>query len=337
MSEHPAIPRLVRSTALLYFSEVAARGSFRAAADALHIAASAINRQISNLEADLGAKLFERARGRAGLQLTEAGRILQSRLRSAINELRIANAEIVALQGLQRGHVTIGLNDAVVKTVLPEAIKKFHQTHPNITFRVKVDTTRELESLLMNGDIDFAVGYNFPSTEDFVLMETVPLKMHLIASAEHPLATRSSVVLADLAGFNLILPDRSGFPRHMFDFAFRGSSVRINPIVETNSSELIHSLVECGMGISIVTGREQREGNGRLVHIEIDDPLLSPNVLACCKSSGRSLSLAAEAFASAVCDALRTFGNTESRAGGSREEEQSTNPGAAGVTIAING
>lgn len=316
LSEHAVIPKLVGSTTLRYFSEVAERGSFRAAAESLHIAASAINRQVSNLEADLGVKLFERARGRAGLQLTEAGRILQFRLRSAINELRIANDEIVALQGLERGHVTVGFNDVVVNTILPDVIRKFHRMHPNINFRVRVDNTRGLTSRLMDRDIDFAVGYNFSSDAELSYMAGVSLKMYLIASPDHPLAARSSVTLADLGGYDLILPDGSGFLRQIFDFAFRGSKTQFNPIVETNSFELIHSLVECGVGISIVTGREQRaEGRARLVHVEINDALLSQNVLACCTLPERSLSPAAAAFASIVCDALRTFGNRESHLG----------------------
>jgi DNA-binding transcriptional LysR family regulator len=311
------IPKLVGSTTLRYFSEVAERGSFRAAAESLRIAASAINRQVSNLESDLGVKLFERARGRAGLQLTDAGRILQFRLRSAIDELRIANDEIIALQGLQRGHVTIGFNDVVVNAILPEAIKTFHQKHPGITFGVRVDSTRGLVSRLKDGDIDFAVAYNISSDVELSCMESIALKMYLIASPDHPLAARSSVALADLAGFNLIVPDGSGFLRQIFEFAFRGSNAQIQSIVETNSFELIHSLVECGVGISIVTGREQKSDDGRtrLVHVEIKDTLLSQNVLACCKLPDRSLPPAAAAFAGVVCEALRAFGDRESRSG----------------------
>jgi DNA-binding transcriptional LysR family regulator len=314
LSEHSVIPKLVGSITLRYFSEVAERGSFRAAAESLRIAASAINRQVSNLEADLGVKLFERARGRAGLQLTDAGRILQFRLRSAINELRIANDEIIALQGLQRGHVTIGFNDVVVNSILPGAIKTFSRTHPGITFGVRVDSTRGLVSRLKDGDIDFAVAYNFASDVELSCMESVSLRMYLAASPDHPLAARSSVTLADLAGFNLILPDGSGFLRQIFDVAFRGSNAQIHSLVETNSFELIHSLVEYGVGISIVTGRAQREdGRTRLVHVEIKDALLSQNVLACCRLPDRSLSPAAAAFADVVCDALRAFGHRESR------------------------
>ncbi|MGJ4859647.1 LysR family transcriptional regulator [Labrys sp. La1] len=305
-------PKLARTTALRYFWEVAAQGSFRGAAESLHIAASAINRQVSNLEADLGAKLFERARGRAGLQLTDAGRILQYRLRAAINELRIAGDEIIALKGLERGHVTIGFNDVVVNTVMPEVIESFHRSHPNITFSIKVDTTRGLLSRLKGGEIDFAVGYNFPNIEDLSFIKSIPLRMYLVASADHPLARRSSVTLADMGGHKLILPDGSGLLRHIFESAFRGTDLQMDPIVETNSLELIHALAESGIGVSIVTGRAQRAtGRGRLVHVEIDDDRLLPNVLACCKLSMRSLSPAAVAFADAVCDALTTFGDRE--------------------------
>lgn len=314
-AEHPVIPRLMRSTALHYFSEVAERGSFRAAAESLRIAASAVNRQISNLETDLGVKLFERARGRSGLQLTDAGRILQRRLRSAVKELSIASDEITSLQELGRGHVTVGFNDVVVNTILPEAIRRFHALHPNITFSVRVDSTRGLVSRLRDGDIDFAVGYNFSADVELSCMESVSLKMYLIASPEHPLAARSSIKLSELGGENLILPDRSGLLRTIFDLAFRGASVKINPIVETNSFELIHSLVAGAVGISIVTGREQRsDGTERFAHVEIDDAVLSANVLACCKWPDRSLSPAAAVFSGFVCESLRAFGEREENA-----------------------
>lgn len=320
------IHKLVGSTTLRYFSEVAERGSFRAAAESLHIAASAINRQVSNLETDLGVKLFERARGRAGLQLTEAGRILQFRLRSAINELRTANDEIIALQGLGRGHVTLGFNDVVVNTILPEAVKIFQQFHPNITFDVKVDSTRGLVSRLKDGDIDFAVAYNFSPDAELLYLESLSLKMYMIASPDHPLAAQASVALSDLGGHNLILPDGPGFIRQIFDIAFGGSDARIHPIVQTNSFELIHTLVESGVGVSVVTGREQAGARARLTHVEIDDAFLSQNVLACCRSPDRNLSPAATAFAGVVCDALRAFGQREARSGKAGGGEMGPDP-----------
>lgn len=299
------IPKLLRSTTLHYFSEVAEHGSFRAAAESLRIASSAINRQISNLEVNLGAKLFERTRGRTGLQLTDAGRILQLRLRAAINELRIASDEITALQGLRSGHVSIGVSEGLAGTILPDAISDFQKLHSNITFSIEMDRTPQLVSRLKAGAIDFAVGYDFPPDEDLSVLRAISLKLHAIVSVDHSLATRQSVSLADLDRSELIMSDGSQLSRQVTDPVIRSSDVRIKPIVETNSLELIHALAERGVGIGIVTGRMPRaDGHGRLVHVEIDDAPLSHNVVACCKMPNRSLSAAAEAFAGTICEAL---------------------------------
>ncbi len=306
MIDQDAVPKLARSTALRYFAEVAEGGSFRSAAESLHIAASAINRQVSNLEEDLGVKLFERARGRAGLRLTEAGRILQFRLRSAINELRIANDEIVSLQGLQRGHVTIGVNEGLAISLVPRAVDNFHRLYPNITFSIKVNDTRRLVSQLREGDIDFAVGYNFPADADLQFVEKFSLKMFLIAASEHPLGAKSKITMENLRGTNVILPHSSLLLRQIFDNLLRASDSHINSIVETNSFELIYALVEFGIGVGIVTGRaDESKARGKVTWIEIDDPFLATSILACCRLPNRSVSAAAEAFIMTICDLLR--------------------------------
>ena len=79
------LPNFINTSALRYFYEVARYGSFRLAAEKIHIAASAISRQIQLLEDELGFKLF--ARGRSGLTLTPAGEALLYRVKKAMNEL----------------------------------------------------------------------------------------------------------------------------------------------------------------------------------------------------------------------------------------------------------
>ncbi|MBN9008970.1 MAG: LysR family transcriptional regulator, partial [Rhizobiales bacterium] len=65
--------RALNTAAIRYFQEVVRAGSFRKAADRIHIAASAINRHVRLLEEELGARLFERGKGRRGIKLTSAG------------------------------------------------------------------------------------------------------------------------------------------------------------------------------------------------------------------------------------------------------------------------
>lgn len=289
-----------------YFAEVAEKGSFRAAAEALNIAASAINRHVSNLEVDLGVKLFERARGRGGLRLTDAGKVLQFRVRSAFNELRIANDEINALQGLQRGHVVVGVNEGLAKNLIPLAVSQFHRSYPKITYSIKVDNTRGLVGRLRDGDIDFAVGYNFPLNARLHFVETISLKMFLITPIGHPLSNRQRIDLADLENIGLVLPDNSLLLRQTFDMILHRSIVHVRTVIETNSFDLIYSLVEAGIGVSIVTGKsDDINGRNNVAYVEINDVLLSNNVLACCHLPDRSISAAAVAFMGEISSALR--------------------------------
>jgi len=72
-------PEFINTSALRYFYEVARSGSFRRAAEKVHVAASAISRQIQLLEDELGVELLER--GRKGVRLTVAGEALMHRVR----------------------------------------------------------------------------------------------------------------------------------------------------------------------------------------------------------------------------------------------------------------
>lgn len=306
MLEQFAVPKFARSIAMRYFVEVAEKGSFRGAAEALNIAASAINRHVSNLEEDLGVKLFERARGRAGLRLTDAGAILQFRVRSAFNELRIANDEINALQGLQRGHVIIGVNEGLATNLIPHAVADFHRRYPGITYSIMVDNTRKLVQRLRDGDVDFAIGYNFPLNAQLRFVETISLKMFIITPIGHPLSSRSAVGIADLENVDLVLPDSSLLLRQTFDLVLRRSMVHVRSVVETSSFDLIYSLVEAGIGVGIVTGKSNDTSKrSDVAYVEINDVFLASNVLACCHLPERSISAAASAFMEKICEILR--------------------------------
>src|SRR5262249_53578258 len=88
----------MHSNAMHYFLEVARAGSFRAASEVLHVAASAINRQMTLLEKDVGAELFERGRGRKRLRLTPAGEIFLTHSRAATEQIERGLQEIDALK-----------------------------------------------------------------------------------------------------------------------------------------------------------------------------------------------------------------------------------------------
>src|SRR5690606_12720330 len=106
------------------FFAVARYGSFSAAAEVLGVAPSAVNRQVASLEDRLGERLFDRSRGRGGLQLTDVGAVLQARVTAMMNELLIAEEEIGMLRGLQKGHIRLGINEVVATQVLPGILRR---------------------------------------------------------------------------------------------------------------------------------------------------------------------------------------------------------------------
>jgi DNA-binding transcriptional LysR family regulator len=298
--EDKPLPKLARMTGLRYFYEVAHYGSFRKAAEEIHVAASAINRQITILEQHLDTQLFERDRGPGGLRLTEAGRILHHRLSSVMNELSIAGDEISELKGLQRGHLRIGVNEVIATDILPGVIADLHGRYPNLTFRITVDNTPDIVKRLQDGDVDLGFGYNFPSLKELTFLAVLQRKTHLITALNHPLAKRRSVRLSEISGSDFILPDRSISIRRMLDDAFAATDTKINSIIETNNFTLLRTMVQAGLGVSIVTGRFMRHSPQRIAFIDLKEEVIKFGVLSCCSTAGRTPSAAAQAFSQAI-------------------------------------
>jgi len=137
------------SISLRYFATVARRGSIREAAEELHVAQSALSRQIQKLEQDFGVPLFQRhARG---VELTSAGEIFLRHARSSLRQTERVRSELDALKGLRRGTINIQSIESLVPGVLPQAIMRFRARYPGITFEVTVDRTDRIIAAVREG------------------------------------------------------------------------------------------------------------------------------------------------------------------------------------------
>src|SRR5918998_2491912 len=110
--------------------EVAARGSFSAAADALAYTQSAVSQQIAALEREAGTRLVERSA--RGVRLTDAGRVVVDHAEAIIARLADAEAALEALSGLKGGRVRLASFPSAGATLMPEAIARFRAQHPSI-------------------------------------------------------------------------------------------------------------------------------------------------------------------------------------------------------------
>ena len=286
--------------ALRYFLEVAEAGSFRRAADSLRVAASAINRQISLLEADLRAPLFERSRGRSRLRLTAAGQVLVRYGRAAMDEVERARYEIEALRGLRAGNIVLGVPETFSREFLPQFLSRFHAAYPRISFRVVVATSARAIVLALADEIEIALIYHAQLPASMEVMASLERTRYLMMRADHPLAARSWVRLADIAQYPVILPDYGIIgARDVYDRVFSKLRVKPKVVLTTTSYELIRSAAQVGLGLAIVNEylaplRDEREPG--VAFVRIRDSVVKPQRLWCGVRRGRKLSVAALAF-----------------------------------------
>src|SRR5271154_4093746 len=139
--------RLRPQRVLTYVDAVARHGSIRKDADALNVASSDLNRQVLDLETDLGAPLFERLP--RGVRVTSAGEAFLVYARLVISELKAVESRIEQLRGPVRGQVRVAAAESVAGEFLPSSITRFQATHPYVRFHVRIGAPEELALALV--------------------------------------------------------------------------------------------------------------------------------------------------------------------------------------------
>src|SRR5436853_7159357 len=132
--------------------EVAAKGSFSAAAESLSYTQSAISQQIAALEREAGTTLVER--NARGVRLTDAGRALVGHAEAILARLADAEAELEAISGLRAGRVRLGAFPSAGATLMPKAIAAFREAHPGVEVQLHPAEPDDGMALLRAGELD---------------------------------------------------------------------------------------------------------------------------------------------------------------------------------------
>jgi DNA-binding transcriptional LysR family regulator len=181
--------------------EVASRGSFSAAAEALAFTQSAVSQQVAALERETGTRLIER--GVRPVRLTDAGRALMGHAEAVLAHLDEAEQELGELAGLRRGRLRLAGFPTAVETLVPRAVARFHRRHPDVALTVLDDHGQGLVPRLARWELDLALIYEHAALpEPEVELERTHLlddPFDLVVPDGHPLAGRASVALEELA------------------------------------------------------------------------------------------------------------------------------------------
>ena len=233
--------------------EVAVRGSFSAAAEALSFTQSAVSQQIAALEREAKTLLVQR--NARGVRLTEAGEALVRHAEAILARLDEAEAELEAIAGLRGGRLRMAAFESAAASLMPLAIAAFRGAHPGIELSLILTEPEDSAPLLKSGEIDLALGYDSRvrgEVDGITRHHLLSDPMFLVMQAGHPLARKRNLRLADLADDPWIAGTSDCECNRLINraCAVAGFAPRIE--FQTDDYAAMQGFVAAGVGVSLI-------------------------------------------------------------------------------------
>jgi DNA-binding transcriptional LysR family regulator len=267
-----------------YFLGVARAGTFGRAADQLHVAKSALSKQIKLLEDELGADLLLRGPGRREVELTEAGEAFLEEAVTIVEAMGHGRDRVRALGGHVRLVIAQGWD---AWPGWQDMLVAFRGQHPELAVRItQADSIDRILTTIASGDADLAVLADLEVPEPPGLRVEVLAEepLYVVAPPSHPLAGRANVGLAELRDEQWVLPP---IEHALLDRAAATHGFRPLLATDAPTPAMVRSLVLAGAGVG-VCGRSERAFYEPAVALEIVDPPLTGSVMLAYRAAYRS-------------------------------------------------
>lgn len=272
------------------FVAVAEQGSFSHAAETLFLTQPAVSKRVSNLEAELETRLFDRI-GRTVL-LTEAGRLLLPRARSILDELEDSRRAIASLSDEVAGVLALATSHHIGLHHLPNWLRRFRKEYPQVSLDLQFMESDAAYHQMNKRNAELAfVTLSDSMNPQFQILVQWPDPMAFVIGANHPLAKLSSPTLKDLAQHPALLPDTSTATYRVVSRLFLEANLPLNPLMPTNYLETIKMMTSVGLGWSVLPVSML---DNSLRVLEVGHPVT--RVLGAVALSGRQLSNGARAL-----------------------------------------
>jgi LysR family transcriptional regulator, transcription activator of glutamate synthase operon len=234
-----------------YFIEVALREHVTEASHALHVAQSAISRQIVNLESELGVPLFIRE-GR-NVKLTPIGRIFLEHMQHAMKVIETARREVEEYIDPDRGTIRIGFPSSLATYMLPNVISAFRKSHPQVKFQLKQASYHQLVDSVVNGEMDMALIGPVPKNNKNIKTDILFVdKIVALLPSNHPLADKPLLNLSQLKDDSFVLFPDGFILRDIVVNACGLQGFQPKVSFEGEDIDAIKGLVSAGLGVTLI-------------------------------------------------------------------------------------
>lgn len=262
-SRHPRLPGAFDLNRLAVLREVAQRGSFAAAAEALCFTPSAVSQQMATLERGFGLTLFERTS--RGMRLTDAGDALLAHADAVLTRLADAEVELDAIGRGDSGQLRIGSFTSATSTFVALAMETFRKQHPGVEITFFDGEPYENIVRLRARELDLALIFDFDhwtagrdydgvTLGDEEALECIPLfddPFLVVLRKDHPLAGCSPITLDQLAG-ERILGGSPWAEELRAVAALVDLDIRIDPSCRATGFEAFQVFASVGRGVTLM-------------------------------------------------------------------------------------
>lgn len=257
---------------LKIFLEVANSKSFLDASNKLFISQPAISKSMSKLEEDLGILLFYRAN--KGITLTPSGETLYKYLKETKDLLLACERVLVSMNDIEEGRIVIGVQSHIVRNYLMDKIDNFRLKHPKIVIELTDLSTNSLIEKLEERKIDFIVDAT-PIETVYNNIEIKPICSLSTCFVKSVNNKNNIKALKQLEKENIILPTSRSTLRKNLNKVFNEEEVKINPILEFETEELIIDATRRNLGVGYVvkSAIQYLVDNNILEYIDIKEKL----------------------------------------------------------------
>lgn len=229
---------------------VATHGGVSRAAEALHLAQPTVSMQLKQLADAVGAPLFE-AKGR-GARVTAAGQEVLETARTVLRAIETGEARLDALAGGTRGRLRIAAA-STAETFIPRLLGDFRRSRPDVTVELKVANRAEVVARLAGDYDDFYVMTQPPSEQPVVAVAFADNPLVVVAPAQHPLARRARVPLAELAHHEFVVREPGAGTRLVTDAFLASRGIVLPARLELGSNEAVKQAVIGGLGLAVIS------------------------------------------------------------------------------------
>lgn len=296
--------RKLLEPSLYFFSVVAQSGSLTAATEKLGLTVSALSRHIAKLEGDVGVPLFERRT--RGMVLSHAGRVL---LRHVHQSLADAEAVMGEIQGIERKRtriIRIACSEGFAFDFLPVSLGGFYAKHKDASVELEVVPSKIASQMVLSGEVSIALSFSFEPEPGLFVRLTLPAPIMALMRRDHQLANRTTIQLADLAQFPVLLQDQGMKGRQLFDLACDVEGVEIVPSVSSRYVAALYRFAQTVPDAILPSGYipvAKRLMGDDMIALPFANPLLQQRRLYVKTLAGRSLDgLAQECLSWIVAD-----------------------------------